>query len=55
MTCIDDGILRAHLDGELAGADLQEVTEHSLLAGIVALVLRSWRLRGCRLKRCWAC
>ena len=28
MTCIDDGILRAHLDGELAGAELAQVTEH---------------------------
>jgi hypothetical protein len=28
MTCIDDGILRAHLDGELAGSELAEVTEH---------------------------
>jgi Putative zinc-finger len=28
MTCIQDGILRAHLDGELAGAELEEVSEH---------------------------
>src|SRR5258708_6455037 len=28
MTCIDDGILRAHLDSELAGFELAEVTEH---------------------------
>jgi len=28
MTCIDDGILRAHLDGQLAGAELVGVTEH---------------------------
>src|SRR5258708_36486810 len=27
MTCIDDGILRAQLDGELAGAELAQVTE----------------------------
>jgi hypothetical protein len=28
MTCINDGILRAHLDGQLAGAELAGVTEH---------------------------
>src|SRR6266700_1092514 len=28
MTCINDGILRAHLDGQLAGAELVGVTEH---------------------------
>ena len=28
MICIDDGILRAHLDDELVGAELAEVTEH---------------------------
>jgi len=28
MNCIHDGILRQHLDGELAGAELAEVTEH---------------------------
>ena len=28
MTCINDGILRAHLDGQLAGAELAWVTEH---------------------------
>jgi len=28
MTCIDDGILRAHLDGELAGNELEEVNQH---------------------------
>ena len=28
MTCIDDGTLRQHLDGELAGAELAEVTAH---------------------------
>ncbi len=33
MTCIDDGILRAHLDGELAGAELAEVTEHLASCG----------------------
>jgi hypothetical protein len=33
MTCIDDGILRAHLDGELGGAELAEVTEHLVACG----------------------
>jgi hypothetical protein len=33
MTCIDDGILRAHLDGELAGSELAEVTEHLASCG----------------------
>jgi Putative zinc-finger len=33
MTCIDDGILRAHLDSELAGAELAEVTEHLASCG----------------------
>jgi len=28
MTCIQDGIFRAHLDGELAGAELEEVSQH---------------------------
>jgi hypothetical protein len=28
MTCINDGILREHLDGQLAGAELARVTEH---------------------------
>src|SRR5438552_2788726 len=28
MNCIHDGILRQHLDGELAGAELVEVTDH---------------------------
>ena len=28
MTCIDDGILRARLDGELAGTELTEVNQH---------------------------
>jgi hypothetical protein len=28
MTCINDGILRAHLDGQLASAELAGVTEH---------------------------
>jgi hypothetical protein len=28
MTCIDDGILRARLDSELAGAELTEVNQH---------------------------
>ena len=28
MTCVHDGILRAHMDGELSGAELAEVTEH---------------------------
>jgi hypothetical protein len=28
MTCIHDGILRAHMDGELSGAELVGVTEH---------------------------
>src|SRR5262249_18368088 len=28
MTCIDDGILRAHLDGQLAGSELAAVTDH---------------------------
>jgi Putative zinc-finger len=28
MTCIDDGTLRARLDGELAGAELAEVNQH---------------------------
>lgn len=28
MTCFDDGILRARLDGELAGAELAEVDQH---------------------------
>ena len=28
MTCIDDGILRASLDGELAGTALAEVDQH---------------------------
>ena len=28
MTCIHDGNLRRHLDGELAGAELAEVTSH---------------------------
>jgi len=28
MTCINDGILRAHLDGQLTGAELIGVTEH---------------------------
>ena len=28
MTCIHDGILRAHMDGELSGAELAGVTEH---------------------------
>jgi hypothetical protein len=28
MTCVHDGILRAHLDGELSGAELAGVTEH---------------------------
>ena len=28
MSCIHDGILRAHMDGELSGAELAGVTEH---------------------------
>ena len=28
MTCIDDGNLRRHLDGQLAGAEIAEVTAH---------------------------
>jgi uncharacterized protein YfcZ (UPF0381/DUF406 family) len=28
MTCIHDGILRSHLDGELAGAELAEIGQH---------------------------
>jgi hypothetical protein len=28
MTCIDDGMLRARLDGELTGAELAEVNQH---------------------------
>src|SRR5260370_35851537 len=28
MTCFDDGILRARLDGELAGTELAEVDQH---------------------------
>ena len=28
MTCCDDGILRARLDGELAGTELAEVDQH---------------------------
>ena len=28
MTCIDDGKLRRHLDGQLAGAEIAEVTAH---------------------------
>ena len=28
MNCIHDGIFRAHLDGELCGAELAGVTEH---------------------------
>ena len=28
MTCIQDGILRAHLDGELSGTELAGVTGH---------------------------
>jgi len=28
MTCLDDGILRARLDGELAGTELAEVNQH---------------------------
>ena len=28
MTCIHDGILRAHLDGQLADRQLAGVTEH---------------------------
>ena len=33
MNCIHDGILRQHLDGELAGAELAEVTEHLASCG----------------------
>jgi hypothetical protein len=33
MTCIDDGILRAHLDGELADAELEEVNQHLASCG----------------------
>lgn len=33
MTCIDDGILRAHVDGELAGAELEEVKQHLASCG----------------------
>src|SRR5438309_285800 len=28
MTCIHEGILRAHIDGELVAVELTEVTEH---------------------------
>jgi hypothetical protein len=31
MTCVDDGILRARLDGELAGAGLTEINQHLAL------------------------
>ena len=33
MTCIDDGILRAHLDGELADGELEEVNQHLASCG----------------------
>ena len=38
MSCIYDGNLRQYLDGELAGAELAEVTEH--LASCVDCVAR---------------
>ena len=33
MTCIDDGSLRAHLDGELSGAELAQANEHLASCG----------------------
>lgn len=33
MTCIDDGILRAHADGELGGAELEDVNQHLASCG----------------------
>ena len=33
MNCIHDGILRAHLDGELAGAELAGVSQHLVSCG----------------------
>ena len=51
MTCIHDGILRAHLDGELAGAELQRSRQHLISctdcrARFEKLVLRGRRLEG---------
>jgi hypothetical protein len=31
MTCIDDGILRAHLDGELCATELADISQHLVL------------------------
>ena len=33
MTCIEDGILRAHADGELASAELEDVNQHLASCG----------------------
>jgi len=46
MTCIDAGNLRRHLDGELAGAQLAEVTAH--LASCADCLARSEKLGAAR-------
>jgi putative zinc finger protein len=46
MTCIDDGSLRLYLDGELAGAELGEVTEH--LASCADCLARLEKVRAAR-------
>jgi hypothetical protein len=43
MICIHDGILRAHLDSELAGVELAEITEH--LASCADCLARFAKLR----------
>jgi hypothetical protein len=46
MTCIHDGNLRRYLDGELAGAELAEITEH--LASCADCLTRLERVRAAK-------
>jgi len=46
MTCIHDGNLRLYLDGELAGAELAEITEH--LASCADCLARLEKVRAAR-------